>query len=254
MDLNLGGKVSVVTGAGRGLGRAIALAFAREGANVVVADIDEAGAKKVAAEAQALKIKAVAVKVDVRRLEEAQKMVQVALDKFARIDALVNNAGSWVIKPFMELPKEEWQREIDINIYGVLNCTRAVLDCMIKQGSGQIVNIASMVGRQGGGTVAIYALTKAGVIGFTKSMALELAPSGIRVNAVAPGLIATEGAAEAFGTPIEGLKAIDFAKQIPLARPGKPEEVADLVVYLSSNRAAYITGQTFGIDGGACLA
>lgn len=255
MDLNLGGKVAVVTGSARGIGRAIVLTFAKEGANVVVADVDETGAKQVAAEAQTLGVEALAVKVDVSRLDDVQRMVQVALGKWGHIDVLVNNAAVWTTKPFMQTVKAEWDKEIAVDLYGVFFCTKEVLDCMKKQGGGQIVNISSAAGRIGAGKWPVYSTLKAGVIGFTKALAPDVARYGIRINAVAPGVTETPGAAASMvapGAPPESLRSIEMGIQNPLGRPGKPEEIAKVVVFLASDCASYITGQTIGVDGGSC--
>jgi 3-oxoacyl-[acyl-carrier protein] reductase len=255
MDLKLKGKVAVVTGAGRGIGRSIALALAAEGANVVVADINEAGANETTAQVQAAGGQAVVVRVDVSRMDEVQRMAQATVAKWGRIDILVNNAAVFKKNPFIKTTKEDWDKEIGVGLYGVLYCTRVVLEYMVKQGSGQIINIASAAGREGASNWPVYSAVKAGVIGLTKALAPDLARYGIRVNAVAPGLTETVGAAEsivAHGAPVESLRSVDRLRRNPMGRLGKPEEVASVVLFLVSDCASFITGQTIGVDGGIC--
>ncbi len=270
MDLNLEGKVAVVTGAGRGIGRAIALALAREGAQVVVDDIDAAAAREVAESILALGTRSLAVTADVTVMESVAKMVQQTLDAFGRIDVLVNNAGIVYEareplgrKMFAESSPPEWRREIELILFGTLNCLKAVLDPMIKQRSGKIVNIASDLGKTPMGVkgFSIYGAGKGGVMALTRNMAIEVAEYGINVNAVAPGLIRTTRASlmeEAKETNPEAYKKYkdkenSRIKAIPLGRLGEPEDIAQLVVFLASGAANWITGQTYSINGGEVM-
>ena len=249
-DLNtnlLGDPVAVVTGASRGIGRAIALVLAAQGAKVVVnyANSPEAAAA-VVKEIHDFGGGAIAIKADVSQAVEVDAMIEQVMAKWQRIDVLVNNAGITKDGLLLRMKLEDWQKVIDLNLTGVFLCTKAVSKIMLKQKSGRIINITSVVGEMGNAGQANYSAAKAGVIGFTKSVAKELASRGITVNAVAPGFITTD--------MTKDVKATDILSHIPLGRYGQPEEVAGMVRFLAADAAAsYITGQVFNVDGGMVM-
>jgi 3-oxoacyl-[acyl-carrier protein] reductase len=245
----LKGKVAIVTGASRGIGRATALAMAREGANVVVNYASSSGAaEEVVAAITGAGGQAIALQADVSKVDQVDAMVKDVKDKLGSIDILVNNAGITKDTLLMRMKPEDWQAVIDLNLGGVFLCTRAVTKIMLKQKSGRIVNIASVAGQMGNPGQANYSAAKAGVIGFTKTVAKELASRGITVNAVAPGFIETDMTKELKNTE-------EILKFIPLGRYGKSEEVAGTIVFLTADSAAaYITGQVFNVDGGMVMA
>jgi len=242
----LTGKTALVTGASRGIGRAIALRLAEAGANVVV---NYAGSEAAAAETVAMVKErgrdAIMIKANVANAEEVQEMFKQALDQFGSIDILVNNAGITRDNLLMRMKEEEWDDVINTNLKGVFNCIKAATRPMMKQRSGRIINITSVVGVLGNPGQANYVAAKAGVIGLTKTTARELASRNITVNAVAPGFIDTDMTA---GLPEDVKNAM--LGQIPLARLGQPDEIASVVVFLASDAASYMTGQTLHVDGG----
>lgn len=245
--MKLNGKVAIVTGAGQGIGRGIALALAKEGAKVVVSDISDKIAD-VVKEIESLGSEALAAKANVANSKETEEMAKMAVKKFGKIDILVNNAGIYPFKPLIEMKEEEWDKVIDINLKGVFNCTKAVLPKMIEQKSGNIINIASIAGAEVGYLNLVhYSASKAGVLGFTRSAALELAPHGIRVNAIAPGAVETPG------TKVLGEVLKQVEQTIPQKRMGQPEDIANLVVFLASDDSSYITGQLIVADGGLTI-
>ena len=245
---HLKGQAAIVTGASRGIGQAAALELARYGAKVVVnyansSEAAEATVNKIIAAGG----EAVAVQADVSKGEQVDDLIKNTLDKFGRIDVLVNNAGITKDTLLLRMKPEQWQAVIDLNLTGVFLCTKAVSKTMLKQRSGRIINIASVAGQMGNPGQANYSAAKAGVIGFTKTVAKELANRGVTVNAVAPGFIATD-----MTENLKSDKIIDF---IPLGRYGKPEEVAGTIRFLAADPAAgYITGQVFNVDGGMVMA
>ncbi|APT47182.1 3-oxoacyl-[acyl-carrier-protein] reductase [Bacillus safensis] len=242
-------KTAVVTGASRGIGRSIAIDLAKSGANVVVNySGNEAKANEVVDEIKALGQQAFAVKADVSNAEEVQAMMKQAIDTFGSIDILVNNAGITKDNLLMRMKENEWDDVININLKGVFNCTKAVTRQMMKQRSGRIINLASVVGVCGNPGQANYVAAKAGVIGLTKTTAKELATRHITVNAVAPGFISTD-----MTDKLDENVQTEMLKQIPLARFGAPEDISNVVVFLASEGAGYITGQTIQVDGGMVM-
>jgi 3-oxoacyl-[acyl-carrier protein] reductase len=248
--LLLEGKVAVVTGASRGIGRAIATAMAREGASVVINyTANERAALETLKAVEAAGSKGVIVKADVAAFEECEILVKTALDNFGRIDILVNNAGITRDNIVARMKEEEWQAVINTNLTGAYHCVRAAMRTLLKQKSGgRIINLSSVIGLAGGSGQANYAAAKAGLIGLTKSLARELAGRQITVNAIAPGYIDTEMTAV---LPEEVRAGI--AAQIPLGRTGSAQDVAEAVVFLASDRAGYITGQVIAVDGGLVM-
>ncbi|KMY19729.1 3-oxoacyl-[acyl-carrier-protein] reductase [Bacillus sp. FSL W8-0645] len=242
-------KTAVVTGASRGIGRSIAIDLAKNGANVVVNySGNEAKANEVVDEIKALGQQAFAVKADVSNAEEVQSLMKQAIDTFGSIDILVNNAGITKDNLLMRMKENEWDDVININLKGVFNCTKAVTRQMMKQRSGRIINLASVVGVCGNPGQANYVAAKAGVIGLTKTTAKELATRHITVNAVAPGFISTD-----MTDKLDENVQTEMLKQIPLARFGAPEDISNVVVFLASEGAGYITGQTIQVDGGMVM-
>lgn len=247
--MKLEGKVAIVTGASRGIGREIALELARQGANVVVNYAgSEAKANEVVDEINKLGKDAFAIQCDVSNADSVSEMVSAALEKFGQIDILVNNAGITKDNLLMRMKEQEWDDVININLKGVFLCTKAVTRQMMKQRSGRIINISSIVGVSGNPGQANYVAAKAGVIGLTKTTAKELSSRGITVNAVAPGFITTDMTDQ---LP-EEVKT-EMLKQIPLARFGEPKDIANVVTFLASDDSKYMTGQTLHVDGGMVM-
>ena len=245
---HLQGKTAIVTGASRGIGKATALALATVGAKVVV---NYARSSDAAEEVVKTIVDgggdAVALQADVSQPEAVDNLIKETLAKYSSIDVLVNNAGITKDTLLMRMKLEQWQAVINLNLTGVFLCTKAVTKTMLKQRSGRIINIASVAGQMGNPGQANYSAAKAGVIGFTKTVAKELASRGVTVNAVAPGFIETD--------MTHDLKADDILKFIPLGRYGKPEEIAGMIRFLAADpAAAYITGQVFNVDGGMVMA
>ncbi len=243
------GKVALVTGASRGIGRAIALALAAQGADVAVNYAgSEAAAREVAAEIEAMGRKAFVIQADIASTEASTAMVDAVIKEFGRIDVLVNNAGITRDGLLMRMKEEDWDAVITTNLKGVFNCTKAAIKYMMKQKSGNIVNISSIVGVMGNAGQANYCAAKAGVIGFTKATAKEVAARGIRVNAIAPGFIKTDMTSVLSEKVVEAMLA-----GIPLNRLGETEDIAKAVLFLASSDANYITGQTLHVDGGMVM-
>jgi 3-oxoacyl-[acyl-carrier protein] reductase len=246
---NLSNKVAVVTGASRGIGRAIALHLAELGAKVVVNySGNQAKAQEVVSEIEANGGAAIAVQANVADPDDVAKLMKQAIETYGSLDILVNNAGITRDNLLMRMKEEDWDAVMNTNLKGVFLCTKAVARQMMKQRAGRIINIASIVGVAGNAGQANYVAAKAGVIGLTKTAAKELAARNIYVNAVAPGFIDTEMTEE---LP-EEIKA-QMLSQIPLAKLGKPEDVAKVVAFLASDDASYMTGQTLHVDGGMVM-
>lgn len=247
--MKLEGKKVLVTGASRGIGKAIALALAAEGADVAVNYAgSEAAAKAVAAEIEAMGRKAIVIQADISSNEAATNMVDQVVKEFGRIDVLVNNAGITRDGLLMRMKEEDWDAVLTTNLKGVFNCTKAAVKYMMKQKAGHIVSISSVVGVMGNAGQANYAAAKAGVIGFTKAVAKEVAARGITVNAIAPGFIQTDMTAVLNEKQVEGMLAT-----IPLRKLGDPADIAKAVLFLASEDSNYITGQTLHVDGGMVM-
>ncbi|MDI6641449.1 MAG: 3-oxoacyl-[acyl-carrier-protein] reductase [Elusimicrobiota bacterium] len=244
-------KVAIVTGAAQGIGKAVAYALANEGAKVVISDIDENLAKSTADEINKLTgVETLAVKVDVSNMLEVENLVKLTLDKFAKINILINNAGITRDNLLVRMSEDDWDKVIDINLKGVFNCTKAVSKFMIKQRDGEerggrIVNIASVVGLMGNAGQVNYCASKGGVIALTKSAARELASRNILVNAIAPGFIKTR-----MTDALTDEQKKKLTDHIPLGRLGEPGDVAKVCVFLCSDDSNYITGQVISVNGG----
>jgi len=257
MAPELEGKVAVVTGAAQGIGAAIADRLAKEGAHLALCDINATRLEKRANKVSQIRGKeAVAIQVDVTNRSQVERMSNIVLERFHRVDMLINNAGICKVCPIGELEEEIWDRLIDVNLKGVYLCTRALVPLMIKQGSGRIVNISSMAGKIGGRWMTAYSASKAGVIGFTKSLTREVASHGITVNCVCPGIVPTDlwracepDHARKLGMS-ETAVSSHYRSNIPLGRLCTPEDVANVVYFLVSPASSYMTGQALNVTGG----
>lgn len=246
MSAGLQGQVALVTGASRGIGRAIAERLAREGALVLVNYVQQqAAAEETCATITASGGQAVPCRFDIANGAEVATAIQEAVDRHGKIDVLVNNAGLSIDNLLLRLKEEEWDRVIDVNLKGAFLCTKAVVRSMLKQKSGRIINLTSVVAQTGNAGQAAYTAAKAGVIGFTKTMAKELASRSITVNAVAPGFVETDMT----GSLPDQVKS-GYLSLIPAGRWGTTAEVAELVTFLASPLAGYITGQVINVNGG----
>ena len=243
--MELLGKVALVTGAAQGIGRAIALLLAQKGADIVVSDINLEKAEETVREIETIGRRAMAIRADVANTNDVERMVEAILGRFGQIDILVNNAGITRDKLILRMTEEDWDAVLNVNLKGTFNCTKAVVRHMSKQRRGKIVNIASVVGEMGNVGQANYSASKAGVIGFTKTIAREFAQRGINVNAIAPGYIETpmtEVLPEKVKEELRGM--------IPMGRLGRPGDVAEAVLFLVSEASRYITGQVLNVNGG----
>jgi 3-oxoacyl-[acyl-carrier protein] reductase len=246
--MRLANKVSIITGAAQGIGEATARKFAQEGAKVVVCDVNEQGARALAQSIAEAGGEAIAFRVDVTNSAEVRAMVDGTMAKWGRIDTLVNNAGIVIDAQLKKMTEEQFDRVVDINLKGTYNCARAVVDVMIAQGTGCILNASSVVGVYGNFGQTNYAATKWGVIGMAKTWAKELGPKGVRVNAVAPGFIATPILKN---MPEKVIRMME--EKVPLRRLGKPEEMANVYAFLASDEASYVTGVVIEASGGVVL-
>ncbi len=266
MDLGLAGKTVIVTGGGSNIGRGIVLAFVQEGANVINAEIDVEQGQRVVDEANETgNGKAELIPTDVTNWDSVQEMVESAIGKYGQIDVLVNNAGGTPsYRPFMKKDREEWEKEINLNYWSVINCIRGVLDNMMEHKTGRIVNIASGSGQIGSGAMnlAVYGGTKGGVIALSRGLAWEFGRHGITVNCVSPGWIVPdaedhtgEGSFwQKWGYDFFTPEKLDiFMKSWPVPRLGRPKDIADCVLFFASDRASFLTGQTVSVSGGVAM-
>jgi 2-hydroxycyclohexanecarboxyl-CoA dehydrogenase len=238
-------KIAIVTGGGQGIGRAIAGKLAAEGATVVVTDLDEASAKETADALPG----AVAIRADVTDRRGVQAMVSRVVEQFGRVDVLVNNAGWDKASPFVDSDPDDWDRAIAVNLYGVLHTCKAVLPLMAERGSGAVVNLGSDAGRVGSTGEAVYSAAKGGIIAFTKSLAREMARHQVRINCVCPGPTDTALFASFAGPKLREA----LTRAIPFRRLGQPDDVANVVAFLASDEASFITGQTVSVSGGLTM-
>ena len=243
--MELESKVALVTGSAQGIGKAAALLLAKKGANMVVADMNSEKAREVAKEIEKIGRKCLVSTIDVADSKEVELMIKETTDTFGRIDILVNNAGIVRDSLLLRMKEESWDQVLNVNLKGTFNCTKAAVKFMAKKKSGKIVNIASIAGEMGNVGQANYSASKAGVIGFTKTVAREFASRGINVNAVAPGFIDTAMTRALPENITENLK-----NQIPAKRLGTPEDIAETVFFLVSEASSYITGQVINVNGG----
>ena len=257
--MELEGQAAIVTGAGRGIGRAIALELASLGADVALAELDEGAAERTADEVRALGRRAVAIRTDVTRRGDLDAMVTRTLDELGRIDVLVNNAGIYRAAPALEITEEHWDAVMDINARAVFFASQAVLPRMVEARRGNIISLASMAGKLGTTSSLAYAASKSAVISITRSLALSFAADGIRVNCVCPSFVQTDmwteverGVAGVLGTTPEEVNRQRLA-QIPIGRWEQPEDVAKVVGFLASDKSGYITGEAMNVSGGLVM-
>jgi len=246
----LKGKTAIITGSGRGIGKAIALAMAQQGANIVINDVNMESAQEVVAEIEAMGRQAIAVKADVTAEEQVEAMVRACIGRFGKLDILVNNAGIIQTVPVTEINGKDWDRVMAVNLKGVFLCCKAALIPMKAQRSGKIINIASVAGKRGGGLLgnSCYSASKGGVIAFTKSVARESGQFGINVNAVTPAFTDTE-----MTRSIDPEKKEFIIKMLPLGRVGQPSDIAGAVCFLASSMSDYMTGEIMDVDGGLMM-
>lgn len=246
--MRLADKVALVTGSSRGIGREIAIAMAREGADIVVNySQNRDAALDTAEKIKALGRRAIVVQANVNERSQVERLFATALEEFGRLDVLVNNAGGFPIKPFAAVTDEDWDKMMDLDLKSIFMCSQTALAIMRGKRNGAIINISSVSGLVGAVGMVPYSAAKGGVNAFSKALARELAPLGITVNAIAPGIIETDTALDIFP---EGALKVYTTYQVPLGRLGRPEDVVGLVVFLASDEARYITGQVYAVDGG----
>jgi 3-oxoacyl-[acyl-carrier protein] reductase len=245
---SLEGRVALVTGSGRGIGATIARTLADSGASICINDIDQKTAESTAADLEAAGVQAIAVQADVSDFEQAERMVKTAIDKFGKLDILVNNAGLTRDQVLMRLSEEDWDLVLRVNLKSAFNCSKAAIRNMIRNRYGRIVNMASVSGVAGNYGQTNYSASKAGLIGFTKSLAREVATRNITVNAVAPGYIPTDLTDDMAEEFKEAIRA-----QIPMGRFGDKQDVANAVAFFASDEAGYVTGQVLNVDGGMVM-
>ena len=243
--MRLDNKIAVVTGAAQGIGKVIAMHLVQKGASLVLCDIDLEMANEAAREIEEVGGKCLALKSDVSNMQDAEKIIKETVEHFGSLDILVNNAGITRDNVLIRMKEEQWDQVMAVNLKGTFNVTKAAIKVMMRKKSGKIVNIASITGLMGNAGQANYSASKAGVIGFTKSIAREYADRGITVNAVAPGFIET-----AMTDAIPEREREELIRQIPVKKLGTPEDVANAVYFLVSEEASYITGQVIGVNGG----
>ncbi len=255
IKVDLTGKVAIITGGARGIGEAIAMRFAENGAKVVIADIDIDGAEKTSDKLKEMKLSSVAIKVDVQSEKEVNQLVKKVMDKFGRINILVNNAGINTLSnrvPLHEVPIEEWNRIIAVDLTGVFLVSKRVIKEMLPYKRGKIINISSVVGLVPLRLQSAFVAAKAGITHLTKSMAIEYGHLGINVNAIAPGSIITDATRVLFYSDIKEQKTRreSLISHIPLGKPGEPEDISGTALFLASDDASYITGSIIVVDGG----
>jgi len=249
-------KTVIVTGGGKGIGKAISLAFAKKGANLVIADVDMNAAQSVEQQIKIIGCDCLIVKTDVSNSKEVHNMIEKTIEKFSHIDILVNNAGIMIPSLVVDTQEQDWDVTLDVNLKGVFLCSQAVARYMIKQKRGKIINISSMGGKIPAAEEGAYAAAKLGIVALPKTLAYELAPHGINVNAICPGLINTDMFRKSFkertssrGVSFEEIER-KLISRIPVGRLGKPQDVADLVLFLASEKTTYINGESINITGG----
>ncbi|MDY6973663.1 MAG: SDR family oxidoreductase [Thermodesulfobacteriota bacterium] len=256
MDLGLKGKVAVITGGGSGIGRITAHMFADEGANVVVADVNEEGINNVAEEVKKRGVESLAIKTDVTKLEQTDNMAKSAIDKFGKIDILVHGAAYFYVVPFMKTKPDEWEKVVRVAQFGAMNTSKSVLESMMSSKSGRIIFIGSDAGRTGDPYQPVYAGAKGAIIAFLKSLAQDVGRNGITVNMVSPALVLTDEN-KAILTELYGLDDEKKSKRLlssyPVRRLGTSEDISNMIVFLASEKGSFVTGQIISVNGGFCM-